>query len=182
MRKGSSGRRLPAALAVMLAMALLLGSGQPALGHAMDLFGHVSVDEQGTVVARLVDVYGGLVEGQRVELYARPQGGRAGAPVVMEEVSPGTYRGRAVPDRAGPYEVVIDLPLGGDLHRITLQVEPGVPVPEQYLMMDQIEPLLSWTRLLFAAAAVVLVVGSVIAWRRRPAGPEPDVAGGGVAE
>ncbi|OTA40421.1 MAG: hypothetical protein A6D92_17895 [Symbiobacterium thermophilum] len=90
--------------------------------------------------------------------------------MVMEELEPGTYRGRAVPNRAGPYEVVIDLPLAGDLHRITLPVEPGVPVPEQYVMMEQIEPLLTWTRVLFAAAAVVLAVGSVIAWRRRPVG------------
>lgn len=172
------GRLLPLALAA----ALLAASWQPALGHAMDLFGYVSVDEQGTVVARLVDVYGGLVEGQQVELYARPQGGRAGAPVVMEEVSPGTYRGRAAPHVAGPYEVVIDLAIGSDVHRIALPVEPGVPVPEQYLLMDQIEPLFTWTRVLFVVAAAVLAVGSVIAWRRRPAAPEPELAGGGVAE
>jgi len=180
-RRRRCSRLLPSALAALLSLALLASSAQPALGHAMDVYAHVSVDEQGTVVARMVDVYGGLVEGQRVELYARPQGGRAGAPVVMEEVGPGIYRGRAVPDRPGPYEAVIDLALGGDVHRVTLQVEPGVPVPEQYLLTEQVEPL-PWTRILFAAAAVVLVVGSVIAWRRRPAGPEPEMAGGGMAQ
>lgn len=182
MRRRLDGRRLPGALAALLVTLILLAPARPALAHAVDLFGYVSVDEQGTVTARLVDVYGGLVEGQRVELYARPQGGRAGPPVVMEELEPGTYRGRAVPNRAGPYEVVIDLPLAGDLHRITLPVEPGVPVAERYVIMEQIEPLLTWTRVLFAAAAVVLAVGSVIAWRRRPGGPEPEAAEGGVRE
>jgi len=176
------GRRLRGLPAALLLALMLLGPARAALGHAVDLFGYVSVDEQGTVTARLVDVYGGLVEGQRVELYARPQGGRAGSPVVMEEPEPGTYRGRTVPDQAGPYEVVIDLPLAGDLHRITLPVEPGVPVPEQYVMMEQIEPLLTWTRALYVAAAAVLVAGSVIAWRRRPVGPEPEAAEGGVRE
>lgn len=186
MNRRWDGRWMPAVLGAVLALALWAAPARPALGHAMDLFGYVSVDEQGTVVARLVDVYGGLVEGQRVELYARPQGGRAGAPVVMEEIAPGTYRGRAEPPRPGPYEVVIDLALGGDLHRITVPVEPGVAVPEQYLTMEQVEPLLSWTRVLFLAAAVVLAGGTVVAWRRRPAGPEPasgtETAGGGVTE
>ena len=165
-----------------VALALLVAFGTSALAHVMDLFGYVTVDEQGTVVARLVDVYGGLVEGQRVELYARPPGGRATKPVVMEEIAPGTYRGRVVPEGAPRYAVTIDLALGGDLHRIELEVEAGAAVPEQFLAMAQIDPRWPWTRVLFVAAAVVLDAGSWVAWRRRPAGPEPDVVEGGVAE
>lgn len=174
-------RRLGGLLpALALAAVLLAAAGPAALGHALELFGHVAVDEQGTVVARLVDVYGGLVEGQRVELYAGAPGARAAAPAVMEEVAPATYRGTVVPPGAGEYEVIIDLALGGDLHRITIPVVAGVPVGEQVVQMEQIDPRWPWTRVLFVAAAAVLAVGTVAAWRRRPAGAEPE--GGGVAQ
>ena len=173
------GRLLPA---LALTALLLAAPGSPVLGHALDLFGHVMVDEQGTVVARLVDVYGGLVEGQRVELYARPPGGRATKPVVMEEIAPGTYRGRVVPEGAPRYAVTIDLALGGDLHRITLPVVAGEPVPEQTVAMEQIEPRWPFTRVLFAAAAAVLAVGTVVALRRRPPELETEGTGGGVPQ
>jgi len=165
-----------------VALALLVAFGTSALAHVMDLFGYVTVDEQGTVVARLVDVYGGLVEGQRVELYARPPGGRATKPVVMEEIAPGTYRGRVVPEGAPRYAVTIDLALGGDLHRITLPVVAGEPVPEQTVAMEQIEPRWPFTRVLFAAAAAVLAVGTVVALRRRPPELETEGTGGGVPQ
>ncbi|WP_374713769.1 hypothetical protein [Symbiobacterium terraclitae] len=173
------GRLLPA---LALAAVLLAAAGPLALGHAVDLFGHVQVDEQGTVVAKLVDVYGGLVEGQRVEVHARARGARATAAAVMEEVAPATYRGTVAPPGDGEYEVVIDLQLGGDLHRITVPAVAGAAVPERVVAMEQIEPRWPFTRVLFVAAAAVLALGTVVALRRRPAEPEAGGTGGVVEQ
>ncbi|OTA40422.1 MAG: hypothetical protein A6D92_17900 [Symbiobacterium thermophilum] len=69
------GRRLPGALAALLVTLILLAPARPALAHAVDLFGYVSVDEQGTVTARLVDVYGGWWKGSGWSCTPGPRGG-----------------------------------------------------------------------------------------------------------
>lgn len=152
-----------------LFIVLLAWTGRQALAHSVALFGHVVVSQQDEVTVRLVDAYGGRVEGQEVEIYATAPGGRPTRPSPMTETAPGTYTGTvSVPD-AESYEVTIDMALAGDLHRITHRVRPGEAQAETLVPMAQIDPAWPWTRVVFVAAAVVLAVGTVIAWRRRPA-------------
>lgn len=156
---------------LLLALALILAAGtsRPARAHAVALFGHMSVSPVGEVTVRLVDAYGGRVEGQLVEIYAQAEGGRPTRPKPMVEIAPGTYRGAVLLSGPREYQVTIDMKLGGDLHRIIVPVRVGEAQPETLVPMEQIDPAWPWTRVVFVAAAVVLAVGTVIAWRRRPA-------------
>lgn len=162
-----------ALLSLTLVILLVAGGGRWALAHAVTLFGHTQVDAQGQVSVRIVDVYGAALEGQSVTAFATLPSGRSTRPVDLVEGPPGTYRALvAPPPGAVEYDVTIDLKLAGDLHQIILPVKVGESQPEKPIPMSQIDPPQTpWGRILYiGAAAVVLVVATVVALRKkRPA-------------
>lgn len=157
-------------LATMLL--LLVGAGGVVGAHALALFAHVSVDPAGELVVRIVDPYGALVEGQEVLASGLAPGGRPTKPVTLTEGPPGTYRGKVVVPGADRYEATVDLVLVGDLHRIQYEIRAGEGQPERMMAMVGIDPPegLSWSRILFIAAAAVLIAGTGLSLvKRRPA-------------
>lgn len=163
---------LAAALGALLLVAAGLGR---VAAHEMDLFGHVSVDASGEVTLRVVDVYGALVEGQQVTAYAARDGDQPAGEVTLPEGPAGTYRGVVPAPAEGEYRLTLDMFVGGDLHRLELQVVAGEALPEQTLPMIGIDPPegFTWKRLLFYSAGVLLLVTTLIALRRpRPVAEE----------
>ncbi len=161
-------RRVLASLT--LAILLVAAGGKWALAHAVTLFGHTAVDQQGGVTVRIVDVYGAALEGQSLKGYATPPGERPTRPVDLVEGPPGTYRAVIPPPPgASDYELTIDMELAGDLHRIWIAVKAGEGFPEQKVPMAQIDPPqgTAWGRVLFIGAAAVLVVATAVALKKK---------------
>lgn len=162
-------RRFFAALILAL---LLVGPSRWAGAHDLALFGHISVDPQGEITVRIVDPYGALIEGQKVTAHATAPGGRATRSAELAEGPAGTYRGVVTVPGAERYEVTVDLELAGDLHRIRYEVTAGKGQPEQMVAMAAIDPPQGppWSRILYIAAAVVLVAATGLALlKKRPA-------------
>lgn len=164
-------RRLVAALFVAL---LLAWPVRWASAHELALFGHLSVDAQGEVAVRIVDVYGVALEGQKVTAFATAPGGRPTRTVELAEGPAGTYRGVVTVPGEELYQVTIDLVLAGDLHRIVHNVRSGEAQPERMVPMAAIDPPegIPWSRILFALAAVVLVAGTAVALRKQRPDPQ----------
>lgn len=166
-------RRFFAALSVAL---LLVWPFRWAAAHDLSLFGHVSVDTQGEISVRMVDTYGAIIEGQSVTAFAVAPGGRPTKPVTLTEGPPGRYRGVVTVPGAERYEVTVDLELVGDLHRILYAVTAGQGQPEQMVPMAQVDPPqgIPWSRVLFIAAAAILVAGTAVALMKRPPTAEEE--------
>lgn len=162
--------------ALVLTALLLAGGDRWAGAHAVALFGHVSVDARGELVVRLVDVYGGLVEGQFLNAYATAPGGRPTQPLELAEGPPGTYRGVVTVPGAERYQVTIDMTLAGDLHRITYDVTAGQAQPERMVVMEAIDPPegFPWSRLLYIGAAGLLVAATAVALLKKPPTAEEE--------
>ncbi|MFZ5828295.1 MAG: carboxypeptidase-like regulatory domain-containing protein [Bacillota bacterium] len=165
-------RRFVTALALALLLAWPL---RWAAAHELDLFGHISVDPQGEITVRIVDPYGALIEGQKVTASATAPGGQTTRAVTLAEGPAGSYRGVVTAPGAERYTVTVDLELAGDLHRIRYEVTAGQGQPEQMLAMVAIDPPqgLNWSRILYIAAAVVLVAATAVALlKKRPVAEE----------
>jgi hypothetical protein len=167
-------KRIIAALA--MALLLLAGGGRWALAHAMVLFGNVSVDARGELVVRVVDAYGAAVEGQKVTASAAAPGARPTKPVELKEEPAGTYRGVVTAPGAESYAVTIELDMAGDLHRIVYNVAAGQSKPEEMIPMAQIDQPqgIPWSRVLYLAAAAVLVAATAVALLKKPQPAEKE--------
>lgn len=164
-------------VAALILLALLLGLVVPwASAHANALFAHVSVDSQGEVTMRVVDFYGALVEGQQPTIYAAAPGGRPTSPVAMVESQPGTYRRIITVPGVERYTVTAEIVLAGELYRLSYDVVAGQGQPEQMRPMDPIdpEPGPNWNRILFVAAAALLLAGTAVALLKNKAIPEGE--------
>lgn len=164
-------------LVAALALVLLLASGERlAVAHGMALFGHLSVDPQGELVVRIVDVNGALVEGQQVTAFAAAAGGRPTRAAALKEGPPGTYRGVVTAPGARSYQVTVDLTLAGDLHRLLYEVRAGEGRPEAMLPMAALDPPqgFPWSRLLYIGAAVVLAAATLVALMKKRAPAEGE--------
>lgn len=153
-------------LTPLLVTALLVAMAIPWAGaHMNALYAHVSVDSRGEVTLRVVDFYGALVEGQQPVAYATAPGGRPTESVTLAESQPGTYRGVVTVPGAERYTVTVEITLLGELHRLRYDVTAGQGQPEQMMPMEQVEPPkgTNWSRILYLAAAAVLVIATAVA-------------------
>lgn len=158
--------------ALVLAALLLMAGGGWATAHELALFAHVSVDPQGELTVRIVDIYGAAVEGQQVLASAAAPGSRPTKAEPLKEEPAGTYRGVVTVPGADRYTVTVDVTLVGDLHRVTYDVKAGEAKSEQRIAMEAIDPPagVPWSRVLYMAAAGVLVAATAVALlKKKPA-------------
>jgi hypothetical protein len=153
-----------AALLLLLVLALVpTGAAQ---AHMLSLAAAVSVSD-GELTLRPLDVYGVALEGARVTAAPLLQGGNLGTALTLAEGPAGSYR-TAVPAPGGG-AVRLEVHFAEELYRVDVQVAAGESFAERLLPMQAIEPEpgFQWGPVLYGAAAVVLVTGTVYAMMRR---------------
>lgn len=128
------------------------------------------------LTVRVMDVYGAAVEGGKATVAVAPPG-KKGTAVPLAEGQPGTYRGRIAAPGTAEYDLLVEITVFEELFRGSIRVAAGTDLEETLVPMVPIDPPLKhspWGPMLFGAAALVLVVATVVALRRQRGGAEVE--------
>lgn len=163
-------------LSMLLAGLLLLLAG-PVYGHSISLVVMASLTGPDHVTVKLVDAYTSPIEGAAVTIRSGAPGAKPGKPVKLVEESPGVYTGKIGSTATSQVDVAVEAVLNTELFRANISFDPAqgvTAVTRAMVPIDEPQQLgFPWSSMLMLAAALVLVVGTVIALVRRPA-PEAE--------
>jgi hypothetical protein len=128
------------------------------------------------LTVKIADPYGAAVEGGAVTAALAAPGGKAGKSVALHETEPGIYTGIISPPDTGEYDTVVEITVVGQLFRGSLRMKAGTDMAETLVPMLPIDPPqgFGWGPVLYGAAAIVLIVATVIAIMKRPHGEETE--------
>jgi hypothetical protein len=163
-------------LLTMFLSLLLLAWLAPAAGaHNLSTTAAFSLSGDELTV-RFIDVYGAAVEGGKATASAAAPG-KKGAPAPLTEVQPGTYRGTVAAPASGEYDILVEITVFKELFRGSIRVLAGDDMAETLVPMVPIDPPLAhsiWGPVLYGAAALVLIVATVVALRKSRGGEEVE--------
>ncbi|HWI61417.1 MAG TPA: hypothetical protein VNT75_06255 [Symbiobacteriaceae bacterium] len=161
---------------ILLTVICLLALTTTASAHNLSTAAAFSLSGNELTV-RVMDVYGAAVEGAKSSAATAPPDGRQGKAVALSEVAPGTYRGTLTPPGTDRYDIYVEFTVLNELFRGSLRVKAGEDLAETMVAMVPVDPPLKhsvWGPVLYGAAAVVLVVATVIAIRRQRSGEDEE--------
>ncbi|HYF96222.1 MAG TPA: hypothetical protein VD969_28775 [Symbiobacteriaceae bacterium] len=164
-------------IVVGLAIVLMLFVATAAKAHNLSTVAAFSLQGDELTV-RVMDVYGAAVEGATATVTAAPPDSRKkGPPATLKELEPGTYRGALVPPNTDTFDIVVEITVFDELYRGGLRVRADEELAETLVGMIPIDPPLKhsvWGPIFYGAAALVVIVATVVAIRRQRTGEEEE--------
>jgi hypothetical protein len=171
--EGAAGvKRVLSGLFVLL---LLTICAMPAQAHTISVTGAWSL-KGNQLTVKAADPYGAAVEGGTVTAATGAPGAKPGKALPLREIDPGIYTGIISPPDTGEYDTVVEITVVGQLFRGSLRMKAGTDMAETLVPMLPIDPPqgFGWGPVLYGAAAIVLIVATVIAIMKRPHGEETE--------
>jgi hypothetical protein len=153
----------------------LLITALPVSAHTISVTGAWSL-KGNQLTVKIADPYGAPVEGGTVTAALGAPGAKPGKAVAFKEMEPGIYSGIISPPDTGEYDTVVEITVVGQLFRGSLRMKAGTDMAETLVPMLPIDPPqgFGWGPVLYGAAAIVLIVATVIAIMKRPHGEETE--------
>lgn len=168
---GAGVRRTVIALLMLILLTSTAGAHNLSTMAAFSLKG-------GELTVRVMDVYGAAVEGATATATATPPDAKKkGAPAALKEIEPGVYRGALLPPNTDTYDIVVEITVFQELFRGGLRVRADEELSETLVGMIPIDPPLKhsvWGPIFYGAAALVLIIATVVAIRRQRSGEEEE--------
>jgi hypothetical protein len=153
---------------VLLTLLLILSIAPSVGAHNLSATAAFSLTGDELTV-RVMDVYGAAVEGAKATVAASAPG-KKGQPAPLTEIQPGTYRGTISAPGTAEYDLLVEITVFEELFRGGIRVAAGESLAETLVPMVPIDPPLKhsfWGPVLYGAAALVLLVATVVALRRQ---------------